>query len=125
MSNDPAYYLAARTRQLYSVSSRATMRELLRICRLKEIEVEYRSDLHRPGYYMNQPAPTIILKSRNCPWVLAHELFHHWISENISHGIVYAYCEYANDDVEEAAQRYAALMCGSLMERAVILLRAS
>jgi len=56
---------------------------------------------------------------------LAHELFHAFACEFIEYGIVYPYSEYADDDVEAAAHRYAALMCGTLPERAAILLRAS
>ena len=118
MSNDPAYYLAYRARQQYAVSPRATMRELLRICRARGIAVEFRPGLAGPGYFLTQPAPTIVLKHRNRPWVLAHELLHAWVSENIREGVVYAFSDYADDDVERAAERFACLLCGTFQERA-------
>lgn len=121
MSNDPSFILAKRARDLYVVSPRATFNELLAICRERRILVIIQLRLEREGWYGKSPDPDcpypVILLRRRRRWVLAHELFHAWISENIEHGIVYPFSDYADDDVEAAADRFACLMCGSFGEQ--------
>lgn len=123
MSNDPAYILAQRAFALYPLSPRATFPELLAICRERGIAVTIDSEIDREGWftkYRNPETgvwrPLIVLRRRRRR-ILAHELFHAWITENIEAGITYAYSDYADDDVEAAANRFACLVCGDFGER--------
>ena len=116
--NDPAFYLAQRARELYAVSPRATMRELLRVCRLRGIDVIRAPELDRPGWFVKQGSLEVIYLRSWTPWVLAHEIAHSWLSEHIEYGIAYAFSDYAEDDVERQAERFACLLCGTFAERA-------
>jgi len=122
MSNDPAYYHAARLREAFPLSPRATMRELLRVCRQQGIAVEWDPEIDKEGWSVNHPRPLIVLKRQRCPWVLAHEIFHALIGEALEYGIVFPFSDYADDDVERAAERFACLLCGTFQERAQALL---
>ena len=124
MSNDPAYYLAHRARELYGFSERATFTQLRRACRLRGILVHLDPEIDREGWYVDHPQcplPVIILRRRS-RWVLAHELFHAWIEENRTAGIAYAFSDYADDDVERAAERFACLLVGRFTERVQVVL---
>jgi len=122
MSNDPAYYLAQRARDLYALSPRATMRELLRICRERGVAVEWDPELDREGWFVNCPRPLIVLKRRRCPWVLAHEIAHALLSGSVEYGAVAPFTGFAANDVEAVAERFACLLCGTFQERAQALL---
>ncbi len=117
MWDHPAFYHARRMRVVYSLSAQATLPELLAVCADRGIPV-IRGPLKTPGLYVNSPktGPLILLAYRVRPWVLAHELFHALMTDACDHGVVYHYYE-EGGDVEQAAQDFACLLCGTDEER--------
>lgn len=113
---DCAVYLARRMRHLYDLSAPAEEEELLRVCEERGATVYRSLTLAGPGYYLPWPDPVIVLRWNASPWVLAHELYHHIVTENQGYGVVYAFPEFVDSDLEEQAQLFAWLLCSPSSE---------
>lgn len=111
MSEDPAEFLARRIRQEHNISENATHKQLEGVCRQRGVKVRRRS-ITRRGYYCDDPYALIVLDRTSLPHITAHELYHHIIKDNESHGITYSGPDWVVDHPEEAARRFERLMCG-------------
>lgn len=114
MGEDRARFLARRVREQYSLSPRATLDELLDVCRQRGIVVVWRDDLVEPGYYVPWPFPTILLRPDATGLVVAHELCHDLEADHRAHDLVSAYSAEPSDRPEETiAYLFALELCGS------------
>jgi hypothetical protein len=70
--------------------------------------------LVRPGYCrMTRWGPLIVVRAGVPPSVLGHELFHALVADRRDHDLIYTYPDYpARDQREQAAHRFAEMLCG-------------
>lgn len=110
---DPARYLADRLRAEHALPARPTLAQLEAICAARGCTVLRSPELLQPGYYLiTEEGPLIALQKDAPAEVLAHELYHHLVSTNREHGILYTYPAWIEDDEEAAAARFARRLCG-------------
>lgn len=112
--DDPALFFAERIRAERHVSRPATWRQILAACEQRGVRVVVSNALVGAGYYIQHPLfdALIVVRHDVPPRVLAHELYHHLVRENEGYGILYTYPHWIEGDEEEAAERFAELLCG-------------
>jgi len=109
---DLAGFLARRVGVEDALSPRATEGELLAVCARRGVQVARNAGLRGPGYYRSWPIPQMVLRPDAPPHIAAHELYHHLLADNAEYGITYEPPDWYPGELEEAANRFARLVCG-------------
>jgi hypothetical protein len=113
MAEDPAAYLALRVRTEHSLDGPASTSDLIQVCSQRGCPVVRAPSLGDQGYYLASPQGSwIVLRQDAGPRVLAHELFHHLVTDNADYGVFYTLPDFSLGCEEEGANRFAWLMCG-------------